>query len=144
MTEHKTTYRSRIDWWVWCIFIFVIAVIICIAIGSPWWLSSLYGVGILTPLIIGTLGIKYTICGHTLTVYQFYRPLRLPIDKIKEIRYCRSYLAGAAMSSRRLSIKFSDPKVLKSFMPIEISPLDRDGFVRQLKEINPDIIIIGR
>jgi len=31
---------------------------------------------------------------------------------------------------------------LKSFAPIEISPKDRDGFMTQLKSINPNIEIL--
>lgn len=41
----------------------------------------------------------------------------------------------------RVSIKFTDRSVLKSSMPLEISPKDRDGFMAQLKEINPAIVI---
>ena len=44
------------------------------------------------------------------------------------------------MSLDRVSIRFSDRKVLKSAMPIEISPKDRDGFIADLKKINPEIV----
>jgi hypothetical protein len=45
------------------------------------------------------------------------------------------------MSCRRVSVKFTNRSVMKSAMPLELSPKDRDGFMKQLKEINPAIVI---
>ncbi|MBJ2166703.1 MAG: PH domain-containing protein [Muribaculaceae bacterium] len=84
----------------------------------------------------------YEIDNDTLTVYNLFRPTSIPVGKIAEVRYCRGYLAGAAMSSKRLSIKMADRSVLKSSMPLEISPKDRDAFVDALLRINPSIRVI--
>lgn len=85
------------------------------------------------------VGCWYEIDGNKLIVYQFFRPNTFPIDKIAELKKTKGYLATAGMSCKRVSIKFTDRSVMKSFMPLEISPKDRDGFIAQLKEINPAI-----
>lgn len=92
----------------------------------------LFGVVLIT-------GCWYEIDGDQLVVYQFFRPNRFPIDKIAEVKKTTGILATAGMSCRRVSIKFADRSVLKSSMPLEISPKNRDGFIAELKEINPDI-----
>lgn len=84
-------------------------------------------------------GCWYEIDGDQLVVYQFFSPNRFPIDKIAEVKKTTGILATAGMSCRRVSIKFADRSVLKSSMPLEISPKNRDGFIAKLKEINPDI-----
>ena len=84
-------------------------------------------------------GCWYEIDGDQLVVYQFFRPNRFPIDKIAEVKKTTGILATAGMSCRRVSIKFTDRSVMKSSMPLEISPKDRDSFMAQLKEINRNI-----
>lgn len=89
--------------------------------------------------VVLIVGCWYEIDGDQLVVYLFFRPNRFPIDKIAEVKKTTGILATAGMSCRRVSIKFADRSVLKSSMPLEISPKDRDGFIAELKEINPDI-----
>lgn len=138
----KTVYRSKIDWWVWATVVFAFAVMIVCGIGSPLWFTLLYTLLLGGVMVAGFFGCWYAIEGRELLVYQFFRPTRLPVDKIKEVKYCSGILAGPAMSTRRLSIKFTDRSVLRSSFPIEISPRDRDGFVRHLLEINPTITVV--
>lgn len=139
----KTVYRSGIDWWVWAVLLFVVAVVVFIAIDSTWYVWVPYSIFLIGLIVWGLFGTWYEIDGDTLTVYCFFRPNRMPIDKIAEVRYCRGYLATAGMSLRRLSIKFTDRSVLKSYMPLEISPKDRSAFVAQLLSVNPAIKVIG-
>lgn len=84
-------------------------------------------------------GCWYEIDGEDLVVYQFFRPHRMPVSKISKVKKTIGYLATAGMSRRRVSISFIDRSVLKSFAPLEISPKDRDAFIAQLVNINPDI-----
>ena len=144
---NKIVFRSRVDWWVWTIPLFAVAVSLIACIGSSLWFKLIYGVGygilMFGLLITGIYGCWYTVEGDSLLVYNFFRPTRLTISKIKEIKYCRGFIAGPAASTRRLSIKFTDRSVLKSSMPIEISPRDLDAFVKKLLQINPDISVIG-
>ncbi len=137
----KTTYPSKIDWWIWAIVAFVITVIIIIGITSPWWLTLLLGLAILVPSHTGLIGIWYAIEGDNLIVYQFFRPKRYPIKKIKDVRYSKGFLAAPALSSTRLAIRFTDRNILRSSLPLEISPFDRTGFVNRLLSVNPGITV---
>lgn len=139
----KAVYYSKIDWWVWCVMILSYAVLIPLYIDTYWWLALIYGIFWTALYIVGFFGCWYEISGNNLTVYQFFRPNRFPIAKIKEIKYTTGYLATAGMSSQRVSIKFTDRSVMKSFMPLEISPKDRDGFCARLQSRNPGIRIIS-
>lgn len=134
----KTIYKSKIDWWVWLVLLFVAAVTVALALDSTWLVTLSIGGTILFGVVLIT-GCWYEIDGDQLVVYQFFRPNRFPIDKIAEVKKTTGILATAGMSCRRVSIKFADRSVLKSSMPLEISPKDRDGFIAELKEINPDI-----
>lgn len=137
----NTKYRSRIDWWVWLTLAIWFVTVIYTFIDSPGWLTLIFCVAPTLLLIFFIFGCWYEIDGDTLIIYQFFRPHRFPIAKIKEVKKTTGYLATAGMSSRRVSIKFVDRSVMKSAMPLEISPKDRDGFIARLVSINPDIII---
>ena len=137
----KTIYRSKIDWWVWLVTVGFLVVIWLSAIGMSWW-YVVFVCGSMTLLYAWLmLGCWYEIDGEYLVIYQFFRPTRLPISKIKAVKKTSGYLATAGMSHLRVSISFTDRSVLKSFAPIEISPKDRDGFMAQLQSINPGIEI---
>lgn len=134
----KIIYKSRIDWWVWLVLLFVAVVTVAVALDSTWLVTlSIGGTMLLGVVLIA--GCWYEIDGDQLVVYQFFSPNRFPIDKIAEVKKTTGILATAGMSCRRVSIKFADRSVLKSSMPLEISPKNRDGFIAKLKEINPDI-----
>ncbi len=137
----NTKYRSRIDWWVWLTLAIWFGTVIYTFIDSPGWLTLIFCVAPTLLLIFFIFGCWYEIDGDTLIIYQFFRPHRFPIAKIKEVKKTTGYLATAGMSSRRVSIKFVDRSVMKSAMPLEISPKDRDGFIAHLVSINPYIII---
>ncbi len=133
-------YKSGIDWWVWLCVLFIVAVTVTVVIDSSWIVAIALG-GTMLMLLVFMFGCWYTIDGDDLVVYQFFRPNRFPISKIKEVKKTVGYLATAGLSSKRVSIQFSDRSILKSSMPLEISPKDRDGFIAKLKEINPAIIV---
>ncbi|MFG6428064.1 PH domain-containing protein [Lepagella muris] len=136
----RQIYKSGIDWWMWLVLIFVAGVTIAIAIDSTLWVA-LPTCGVMIFCILLMVGCWYEIDGNQLVVYQFFRPHRFPIDKISEVKKTTGILATAGMSVRRVSIKFADRSVMKSSMPLEISPKDRDKFISHLKEINPNINI---
>lgn len=137
-------YKSRIDWWIPAIV--VLTVVLCFL--GP----MIDGEGILVSIVMGVFllvfetvmfgSVKYQICDGKLGVRNiFYHWEWFPIDKMSEVKKSHGILAGAALSTKRISIKFIDRSVLKSSMPMEISPEDRDAFMAMLKEINPDIEI---
>ncbi len=136
----KVVYKSKIDWWVWLVFLFMAGVTVTVAIDSTWWVVLSFG-GTMLICAFLIVGCWYEIDGDQLVVYQFFRPNRFPIDKIAEVKKTTGILAIAGMSCRRVSIKFTDRSGMKSAMPLEISPNNRDSFMEQLKEINPAIVI---
>ena len=134
----KTVYKSGIDWWVWVIMLSMLVLAIIVIVDAGWYVAiPLCGVVMSFVLLIP--GCKYEIDGGELIVYQFFRPHRFPISKISEVRKTTGYLATAGMSSKRVSISFSDRSVMKSYMPLELSPADRDSFIAALRHINPAI-----
>ncbi|MCI9607516.1 MAG: PH domain-containing protein [Muribaculaceae bacterium] len=135
-----TVYKSKIDWWVWVVFLFMAGVTTAMALDSTWWVALSFG-GTMLVCALLIAGCWYEIDGDQLVVYQFFKPNRFPIDKITEVKKTTGILATAGMSCHRVSIKFTDRSVMKSSMPLEISPKDRDGFMNQLKEVNPSIVI---
>ena len=84
-------------------------------------------------------GCWYEIDDNNLVIYQFFRPTRLPISNIKDVKKTTGYIATAGMSHLRVSISFIDRTVWKSYAPLEISPNNRDKFIAHLIEINPEI-----
>ena len=137
----KVIYRSKVDWWFFGVCLLFLG--IC-CIGMQWWLALIF-VGAMSALLLVLIrGCWYEIDGDTLVIYNLFQPLKAPVGKICEVKYNRSYLAGAASSFDRLAISFIDRSVLKSAMPIEISPADRDGFVAHLMAINPNIIVVRK
>jgi hypothetical protein len=91
-------------------------------------------------VMVTFLSIYYRIDGDKLVVYTFFIPTTYSIDKIKEIKPTKSVLSSPATSlTHRLAITFTDRKILKSSIPLIISPVLQDEFIRQLLSINPKI-----
>ncbi len=136
-------YNSKVDWWVYATAALTLA---CCMLG-PILSGEDQLLGIIQSIILVGLeififtSIKYAIRGNELGVRMFYKWQWVPIDKITEIKKVTSLLSTAALSMHRVSIKFSDRKILKSVSPMEISPKDRDGFIDDLRTINPKIIL---
>ncbi len=137
-------FNSKIDWWIPAVVVITVAV----AFIGPIIDGELFIVGIIIAVLLGTLeivmfaSVKYKIYDGKLGIRNFfYKWEWFPIDKISEIKKTSGILSAPALSTKRISIKFSDKKILKSSMPLEISPKDRDGFIARLKEVNPLIVI---
>jgi len=139
----KTVYRSKIDWWAWLCLLVVPVLMWFTAFDMPWWYAVFICGGLTALCLIGLFGCWDEIDGKNLVVYMLFRPTRLPIDKIKSEKKTTGILSTAAMSTKRVSISFTDRSVLKSFAPVEISPKDRDGFMAQLKLVNPNIEVLS-
>lgn len=137
-----TVYKTRIDWWIPCVVILTVAV----AFLGPIIDGEIIFAGIIVAALLGIFeivmfaSVKYQICDEKLGVRNFfYKWEWFPIKKISEIKKTSGIISAPALSTTRVSIKFSDKTILKSTMPLEISPKDRDDFIARLKAINPDI-----
>ena len=138
----KTDYKSRIDWWIPVVVVATasVAFIGPLIDGEIFLVGLLLGVWLCIMEIVMFASVKYQICDGKLGVRNiFYKWEWFPIEKISEIKKSSGILSAPALSTKRISIKFSDKEILKSSMPLEISPKDRDGFISQLKTINPNI-----
>lgn len=139
---NKTLYSSKIDWWVPALVVLSLAICFIgpLIDGDDYIIAIAIAIPLLTLEIVVFVSVKYQICGGKLGIRNiFYRWEWFPIDKISEVKTINSALSSSALSIHRIAIKFSDREVLKSTMPLEISPNDRDGFISRLKEINPQI-----
>ena len=135
-------YKSKVDWWVYAIVAFTI--FYCCTFTFIFG-NYLFGIIISVVFafieIIAFTGIRYVIDENRLGVRYFYRWHWYPIDKISKVKKVKGVLSAPALSTSRVAITFSDRKILKSFAPMELSPLDRDGFIAELREINPSIVL---
>ena len=135
-----TKYNSRWDGSTW--FILGLVAVCCLVpcfIDHSLWLVALCLV-MLAFVLLTFIGIYYRIDGDKLVVYSFFVPTAYPIDKIKEIKPTKSVLSSPATSlSHRLAITFTDRNILKSTIPLIISPMRQEEFIRHLLSINPQI-----
>ena len=132
-------YRSKVDWWLYLIMVAVAALGFYIMVDSPSIVMGIFCVFLVAMIPSCVLTIWYAIDGNTLIVHWLFVTERLPIDKISEVKLRTGILAGATASTKRISIKFNDRRVLKSSAPLEISPNVRIGFIKDLVKINPNI-----
>ena len=143
-------YNPKIEGWFW-ILIFVLTftlLMVCSISEDGLFWPGLVEIGVFFFIVLLLIWIittvKYAIRGNELGVRNLmYRWEWLPIEKIESVKSVKSALAGAALSFNRLSIKFSDRRVLKSTFPLEIAPKEEKEFVRKLIEINPKIKLEG-
>ena len=135
-----TRYNSQWDGSTWFILALVAAccIVPCFMDDGIW--PTIICLVMLAFILLIFISIYYRIDGNKLVVYQFFIPTVFPIDKIKEVKPTKSVLSAPATSlTHRLAITFTDRKILKSSMPIIISPVRQEDFIRQLLSINPCI-----
>lgn len=139
MTERKV-YKSKVDWWVYAVL--AIMVVGCL-VGPMIDGDNIAGIIVAASMAVMwtfcVTGMKYEINGNQLGIRNLYRWTWVPVEKICKVKKTRGGLATAAMSLDRVSISLSDRNVLKSSMPLIISPKDMDGFISELQRINPAI-----
>lgn len=141
MKYEGTRYNSAWDASTWLILALIVAVSLWpVFIDGEWLLPAILAAVFLAFTLTAFMGIYYRIDGDKLVVYEFFRPTAFPIEKISEIRPSNSLLSSPATSlTRRIAIRFSDRKILKSTAPLIISPVRRDEFIARLLSVNPNI-----
>ncbi len=141
MKRHRDTrYNFRWDGSTWFILglVAVCCVVPCFMDDGIW--PTIICLVMLAFVLVTFLSIYYRIDDDKLVVYTFFIPTAYPIDKIKEIKPTKSVLSSPATSLiHRLAITFTDRKILKSSIPLIISPVRQEGFIQQLLSINPEI-----
>lgn len=133
-------FNSRWDSSTWAIITLVVACCManCLIDDGIW--PLIISLVMLVFVLICFLSIFYRIDGDNLVVYQFFIPQAYPIHKIKEIKPTKVWLSAPATSIKhRIAITFTDRAILKSTMPLIISPVRQPEFIDLLLSVNPDI-----
>ena len=136
----RTVYRSQWDWSTWLIL--VVSAVACLvpAFFGAVVEGVVITVAFLGLIVAGCLGTYYVVAGDNLVVYTLFIPKTYPIAKISQIKPTKSILSAPATSlTHRIAISFTDRKVMKSAMPLIISPVRQPEFLAQLSSINPAI-----
>lgn len=135
-----TRYNSIWDGSTWSILGLVAVCCIVPCFLDDGILPTIICIVILAFVLVTFLSIYYRIEGDKVVVYSFFIPTAYPVDKIKEIKPTKSVLSSPATSlTHRLAITFTDRKILKSSIPLIISPVRQEEFIRHLLSINPEI-----
>lgn len=138
--KQVTTYYTAWDWFSWSVIIFTFAICLLSVICVNVLLAIIMAVFFVVIEAVVFLSTYYEVCEDELIVHSSFKVAKYPIDKIKEIKPTNSWLAAPAASlSKRIAITFTDKNVLRSSIPLIISPARQSEFIHQLLSINPDI-----
>ena len=137
-------YHSKIDWWLPAVmgFILLLSMTMLLWIGMDWYIVLIIALPLFGIVGLSISGISYVIKDDELGVHNKVKWMWYPIENINEVRKVKSILAAPAMSFTRVAIKFKRGTT-KTAVPLEISPKDRDKFIKDLLKINPDIKVIS-
>ena len=136
-------YSTKIDWWLPSImgFLLCLGMGILLMVGMEWYVVLTIGVVFIGYIGVSCFQISYAIKDKELGVHTETKWMWYPIENINEVRKVKSILAAPAMSFTRVAIKFKRGTT-KTAVPLEISPKDRDKFIKDLLKINPNIKVI--
>lgn len=139
-------FKARVDWWVYLVLIGMLALSLSgVCLDDNFVAGSILGVGLTLFWLVAVFGVKYAIHGNQLGIRNFFRWIWIPIDKVKTVKKEHGVAVQGAVSAvlslGRIRITMIDRNVLKSSMPIDISPKNQDAFIAKLKEINPGITV---
>ncbi len=140
-TPAPTKFRSRWDWSTWLIIGLVAACCYStLIVDDDIVMPTIVCLCMLVFIVILFIGTYYVIDGDKLIVYTAFFKQEYPIDKIAKVAPTKSMLSAPALSlTPRLAITFTDRKVMKSVMPLVISPVRRSQFIALLLRTNPQI-----
>lgn len=131
------TYQSKTDTWLVVFIAAVLGVEGIIMIVNQLWggLAIILAVGGLITYVFSS--ISYCIDGNQLVVHSgFFFKTTIQIDQIKKIAETNNPLSSPAASLDRIAIYYNTRG------SVMISPKDKIGFIHQLKEINPTIVVV--
>lgn len=126
-------FKSKVDWWLGLPLIYPIFLSITSIVDDEWY--GYMGLFIIILLIIIASKVtKYIISENQLTIQCFfYVNAKIDILKIKKIEKTNTILGSPALSFDRIRINYN------KYDEIFISPKEKQHFINQLLEINPDI-----
>lgn len=132
---HRRYFPSKRDWWlgliIWGSFLLTLVMIIYEQRYSELWIAV--SVILLVSWVWFDTG--YTVTEKELKIKSGPIRSKVPLQSIIKIRKTRNPLSSPALSLDRLEIKYG------KFKTALISPEDKQGFVRAIKERNPEVEI---
>lgn len=140
----QQTYRPKIDWWVYLVLAIMVggASVGAFMENNPL-IGLILGGGLALLWLVAVSCVKYEIRDNQLGIRKFFRWTWIPIEKIATIEKQHGVAVQGAVSAvlslDRLRMTLTDRSVLRSSMPIAISPKHADALMARLKEINPTI-----
>ena len=128
-------FKSKVDWWMAVIFLAVPISMIYGVITEPDAILMLVTTIVIVLLATLFFGTKYIIEDGELIIYGGIYKKRIPIEQIRSLRPSKNPFSAPAMSIDRIEITYN-----KTYSEvILVSPKDKEGFVKRLLEINPNI-----
>jgi hypothetical protein len=128
-------YKSKIDWWLGLPLVYPIFRSIQSIFEGEWYGYLVLSLTLLLIVFISK-STRYIITENLLIVKcMFIVNDRIEISKIRKIEKTNSILSSPALSLDRIAIKFN------KFDEVYISPKEKQAFVDELLNVNPDIEI---
>jgi len=126
-------YKSKIDWWLGLVLVYpIFRSIVSIIEGE--WIGYLGIVLCLLFIAFISKSTRYIITENQLIVKcMFIVNDKIEISKIRKIEKTNSILSSPALSLDRIAIKFN------KYDEVYISPKERQDFLNDLLQINPNI-----
>jgi len=136
-SNYPTRFYSRKDRWlsiiIWGTILVCILTIILISVDGKSFVFDLFFALLMIGLILFILSIYfntyYEISEQDVFIRSGIMKQRIPLESIKEMKKVTDILSSPALSSKRILIKHR-----KSYIGVQISPLDRDEFIDLINE----------
>ena len=131
-------YKSEVNYFVTYPVVFILlAILIFDAYSKNWFGIILFSV-FLIYYISDIINTNYRITDRTLSIKSgLANKKNISIEQIKKIRSVRNFLSAPALALNKLEIHYNN------FDVILISPKNKENFINELQQINPDIKIEG-
>ena len=128
-------YKSKIDWWLGLPLLYPIFLSVSSMIEGEW-IGYVGMITILLFIVFISKSTRYIIAENQLIVKcMFIVNDRIEISKIRKIEKTNSLLSSPALSLDRIAIRYN------KFDEVYISPKEKQAFVDELLNVNPDIEI---
>jgi hypothetical protein len=140
-------YKSKKDWWmfglVWG------AVLVPLAVGllnvlagdaQLGWALVRTGIGIGAAVVFTTYPLDYEITSDELVARSGFMRWRVPLNSIQEVSPSRNPASTPAWSLDRLRVEYVKGGATRS---LYVSPLDKEGFMRDLADSAPGLELRG-
>ena len=128
-------YKSKIDWWLGLPLLYPIFLSVSSMIEGEW-IGYVGMITILLFIVFISKSTRYIIVENQLIVKcMFIVNDRIEISKIRKIEKTNPLLSSPALSLDRIAIRYN------KFDEVYISPKEKQAFVDELLNVNPDIEI---